>query len=103
MTGTEKQIKWAEDIKATAINSLTNEINRMESNPLMSANVRIYKLMSAVLNAGFEVQTDASKIIDRRAMFSPAALFSTCDRWAELIRSGRTDISTLAAKNGLKN
>jgi len=103
MTGTTKQLAWVEEIKANAISNLTNNIDRMSSEPTFAANVKTYKLMVAVVEAVFAAQTDAEKIINRREMFAPAALFATCDRWAEMISSGKATIEQLAAKNGLKN
>ena len=103
MKGTEKQLKWVEDIKANAISCLENEITRKAAEPLFSADVRACRLMIAVVSAVFDAQADAAKIIDRRGMFAPAALFATCDRWADMLRTGRIDITTLAARNGLKN
>ncbi len=103
MTGTTKQIAWVEEIKANAISNLNSNIARMASEPALAANVKAFKLMVAVVEAVFAAQTNAEKIINRREMFSPSALFATCDRWAEMISSGKTTVEQLAAKNGLKN
>ena len=103
MTGTAKQIAWVEDIKSTAIDNLNSNITRMSPEPRFDANVKAFKLMKAVVEAVFAAQTDAAKVIDRREMFAPSALFRTCDRWAEMLRSGKVTIEELAAKNGIKN
>lgn len=76
MKGTEKQIKWAEDIKAEAIANLDNLINyakRMESfGDMMKSATNYYTSEAAeivkqyILNA-FEKIDDAKYYIDNRA------------------------------------
>jgi len=103
MKGTEKQIQWAEDIKANAISNLRNNIERMSAEPRFEANVKAQKLMLAVLDVLFSRMDDASKIIDFREKFAPSHLFRTCDRWAELLDTGRATITEIAAREGLKD
>lgn len=103
MKGTEKQVAWAMDIENHAIETLTKNIDRMGDEPLFTANVQASKLMLAIVHKVFTMQDDASKIIERRYMFEAKALFQNCDQWANQIRSGKTTISELAAKNGIKD
>lgn len=70
MKGTEKQIKWAEDIKRVAIENLQNNITRMEQNK----EYFVYEL-KAFNETLVEVETvfnsceEASQIINARDKF----------------------------------
>ena len=103
MKGTEKQIAWATEIEANAIRNLENNIAKMSTEPHFTNNVHAMKLMLTVVKAAFAAQDDVTKIIDRREMFAPASLFATCDRWAEMLRSGKITLADIAARNGLKD
>lgn len=74
LQGTEKQIAWAEDIRRNAINTINNNIERMEKeNPkLFRYDIEAFKEIGESLR---KVLTQpqgakASLIIEKRSMFS---------------------------------
>ena len=98
MKGTEKQIKWAEDIKANAINTCTANIERLSGQPLDALRVEVFKVIRNTLIAGFEQIDDAAVIINKRANFDPMAIIRMADRTSELIASGRMTLEQFAAR-----
>ncbi len=104
MKGSEKQIKWAEDIKTNCIHSFEMTIERWEAQPAgaIKNSIKAYKLMLAITKYAFDHIDDAKTIIDRRTLFDASTLSRKADRWAEQLNRGETTITELAAKNGLK-
>jgi len=98
MKGTEKQIKWAEDIKANAINTCTANIERLSGQPLDAMRVEVFKVIRKTLIDGFEQIDDAAVIINKRAHFDPMAIIRMADRTSELINSGRMTLEQFAAR-----
>ena len=98
MKGTEKQIKWAEDIKANAINTCTANIERLSVQPLDAMRVEVFKVIRKTLIDGFEQIDDAAVIINKRAHFDPMAIIRMADRTSELINSGHMTLEQFAAR-----
>lgn len=88
MTGSEKQIKWAESIKADAIVTCERNIKHMEDliqnhggGADWEARKARWEEILAALHEAFEDQRAqaAGKIIDNRWMFSPGRLINLVD------------------------
>ena len=108
MTGTEKQIAWAEDIKANAIGnadsiikSALDKYHEYDEHPGFLTTAKAYKIMRAVLVCIFAAHDDAEYIINHRSVLLNYT--STVDRWAELIRTNEKTAAQIAAQNGLKD
>lgn len=103
MKGTEKQITWAEDIKATAINHCDNRINwEIEyrgSNETEDA--ILYRIYRAALTKAFEALDDAAKIIDKRNLYTTSTVDANVRQIKNLVAAGRMTIEQAAAKLGV--
>lgn len=67
MKGTEKQIKWAEDIKRTVLENLQNNINRFEEHAeYFPYELKAFKETKEEAEKAFEIYENASDIIERR-------------------------------------
>lgn len=67
MKGTEKQIKWAEDIKRVALENLQNNITRMEQNKeCFVYELKAFNETKEDVEKVFEVCEEASQIINMR-------------------------------------
>lgn len=70
MKGTEKQIKWAEDIKRTVLENLQNNIDRMEEHAEhFPYELKAFKETKEEAEKAFEVCENASQIINMRDRF----------------------------------
>ena len=110
MTGTEKQIAWAQDIKRQAMESIESNIKtnaeryeEFDHHPMYAANIEAYKIMAAVIEGIFAAHDDAEYIINHRAMLSPSGFSTHVNRWAEMIRTGKKTAEQIAKENGLKD
>ena len=101
MKGTEKQIKWAEDIKTGAMNTINANIERMSKDPASALEVRVLKILRVVAKRVFDSIDDAAKIIDRRNYLDGQAMIDMMYRYTNLIRQGKMSIDELAEKNGV--
>ncbi len=73
MNGTEKQIKWANNIMNDALNTIDANVNRMEKeNPqLFRFEIQAYNECKEEMQKLFAECEDAKKIIENRDMFDP--------------------------------
>jgi hypothetical protein len=69
MKGSEKQIKWAEDIKERAINYTRNGLAFAKEHE--SKELKVWENILAQLEKGFAAAQDAKWIIDNRTQFDP--------------------------------
>lgn len=99
MKGTEKQIKWAEDIKTNAINTLEANIEKTATEPLFKADNQAYRILLAVTKNALSKIEDAGTLIDRRIYFDPRSLIKTASTWADNIRTGRFTVEQIAEQN----
>lgn len=81
MKGTEKQIKWAEDIKAQAIAAagcIVRNAEKAEANNIPRdayyISVEVAKDIEQMVIAGFDQMDSAAAIIDIRDRFTQSAL-----------------------------
>ena len=87
MKGTEKQIKWAEDIKRSVFATLDNADaqrgNRFYNidQDLSYLSPEAVTALRAEYAAGFDRVEDAAWIIDRRDAFSPAKVIKHGRDW----------------------
>ena len=85
MKGTEKQVKWAEDIIAGARDILAQMISQNEERAaelgaaMYAARAEQWKKLSAQVEAAIEKCDDAAIIINKRNMFS----FDGLRKWAD--------------------
>ena len=103
MTGTEKQIAWAEQIKTDAINTLDANIARTATEKLLEEDHQSYRILKAITVMTFEKTQDAGALIDRREHFAPAQLNRTASQWADALRFGRITVEKLAEINHVTN
>lgn len=111
MKGSEKQIKWAEDIKAGAIGYLER---RMAGAAEMEARtgcgryakltVKACRLLKAQLTQGFEGIDSAAQIIDMRRHFAEDALAHKIEEIVGIAeRTGNDNfVDELAAQAGVR-
>ena len=102
MKGTEKQIKWAEDIKAQAISHCRACIAANTEAGLFAAETELYEIMAEGIEACFARVDDAAIIIDKRDRFAPSSIDAYIRQAKTLIRQGRLTVEQFAAKNGVK-
>ena len=103
MTGTAKQIAWAEQIKTDALNTLDANIARTATEKLFEADHQSYRLLKALTIMALEKIQDAGTLIDRRRYFDPAQLTRTAAKWAEDLRTGKITVEKLAEVNHVTN
>lgn len=101
MKGTEKQIKWAEDIKAQAINSCQARIDANTAIGCFADETEMYRIMINAIEVVFAKVDDAAKIIDKRYMFDSRNIESNIRQALTLIKRGDLTIEQFAAKNGV--
>jgi len=91
MKGTEKQIKWAEDIINDAYNTIDANIARMEkeSKEFFHFNIQAYKECRKKLEETLETCDDAAVIIKCRNQFDPRRINEMVGRMAEKARQER--------------
>ena len=88
MKGSEKQIKWAEDIKSNAFNTIDANLKRMEKeNPgLFRFEIQAYKECREMIEKTFTTCEDAKQIIENRDMFDPRRIISIASQRANQLR-----------------
>lgn len=108
MKGTDKQIKWAEDIKAQAIATCVGNIERMEKaidnqtgRTVFPDEIEGYKVELAILQAFFAKFDDAAVIINKRNSIHPAQVNNAAFMFAQQIKAGVTP-KQIAADNGVE-
>ena len=107
MTGTAKQVAWAEDIKAAALRNVQDNLNsgiemfREFNHPTYAAKANAYGVMQAVLTMILSSHDDAEYIIRHRHMLALDTIRMTVSRWTELIESGRKTPAQIAKENGV--
>lgn len=108
MTGTAKQIAWAEQIKDEALRNCQNMINLDHQRATEYAdrnsesNEAAAKIMYRILTVIFSKHDDAAWIIDHRGALSMSGWNGQVSRWAEMIRRGEKTAEQIAQQNGLK-
>lgn len=101
MKGTEKQIKWAEDIKTNAINFCTGRIN-VQINLRGNADgeeARLWRILRASIAQTIDKLDDAAKIIDKRGSFKGDQLDMMIIHWGLLIKNGKATVDKIAEAN----
>lgn len=101
MQGTEKQIKWAEDIKAEAIRNCNARIAASEAVGMDQLENELYRIMIDAIEAIFDKVDDAAKIINKREMFYFETIQTNIRRAATLIRRGNLTVEQFAKANGV--
>ena len=101
MKGSMKQIQWAEDIRANAINTCTANIERMSAEPLFALDVKVYKIFRAGLIARFDKIDDAALIIKQKELVDPRSIIDQVSRATEMIRDGKMTIEKLVQMSGV--
>ena len=107
MKGTEKQIKWAEDIKLNALNACDRNIevamSRYEETGLdmYKTQATLYKIAKAAFEKAFSGIDDASTIIDKQYKFNGKTANEYVTRMMEQINKGRITIERIAKDNGI--
>lgn len=101
MKGTEKQIKWAEDIKAQAINNCKAQITANNKIGMFAEENRLYEIMILAIEAVFDKVDDAAVIINKRQMFDSRTIDSNIRQALTLIRQGKITIEDFAKINGV--
>lgn len=88
MKGTEKQIKWAEDIMSDAFNTIDANVNRMEKeNPeLFRFEIQAYKECREMIEKSFATCEEAKQIIENRGMFDPSRITQIAGQRANQLR-----------------
>lgn len=90
MTGTEKQIKWAEDIKATAIRTLENNINNMKQkneSGIFNIDIRAFEETKAYIEKQFQIMTEAKQVIEKRDRLCSACVLKEATEYAMYLRN----------------
>jgi hypothetical protein len=101
MKGTEKQIKWAEDIKAQAIRNCRAAIAKNVETGLDMEENRYFEVMIEAIEVTFEKVDDAAAIINRRYAFDIEAIYSHVQKAMRLVASGKMTFEEFARKNGV--
>lgn len=99
MKGTEKQIKWAEDIKAQTIKNIKSHIAANEAIGMFAEETRLYKIMERAVENLFETIDDAAIIINKRELLDIQSINTNIQRALRLIRNGRLTVEQFAAAN----
>lgn len=101
MKGTEKQIKWAEDIKAQTIRNIKAAIAANESIGMYELESELYGIMIEAVEVTFEKVNDAAKIINNRHLFYMDTIEGNVRRAENLINSGKLTVEQFAKANGV--
>ena len=91
LEGSEKQVKWAEQIREDALGVIDRQIkwykdempNRPHDKDFMQASLESYKEIKKSITDTFSKTKEASKIIDNRSKFSPARIQDIARKAAE--------------------
>ncbi len=101
MKGTEKQIKWAEDIKAEAIRNCKAHIASNEAIGMFEQETELYRIMIEAMEGIFAKVDDAAVIIDKRHMVHIDTISSNIRRAMTLINRGSLTVEQFAKANGV--
>ena len=107
MKGTEKQIKWAEDIMYDALDTCDKNIKlngeRYEATGLdmYKMQATLYKIAKATFEKAFAGIEDASEIIDKRYKYNGKTANEYVTRMREQIIKGRITLEQIAKDNGV--
>lgn len=99
MKGTEKQIKWAEDIKRNLINNIENQAKTYEGNLPDPITAQLYRILGKAAENIFASIDDAAVIINKRDIFNIDTVNSNVRRAKTLIRRGQLTVETFAKAN----
>lgn len=95
LTGSEKQVKWAEQIRDNAIDTvnsnikLANERYRKYKSDTYLNTLNAYKQIGNQLGTALNNIISASNLIDRRDTFSPSRINNLANRIEEELRKKR--------------
>ena len=101
MKGTEKQIKWAEDIKAQAINSCKARIAANNNIGMFADENELYEIVIKGLETVFAKIDDAAVIITKRHMFDYRTIEGNVRQAMTLIKRGNLTVEQFAKANGV--
>ena len=90
MKGTEKQIKWAEDIIADCLSALNSNIERAENCPMDTNHAIALKILRAAWKNVFGRVEDAAKVIGNRHRCSWNNISSDANRIELMLSHGKT-------------
>lgn len=99
MKGTEKQIKWAEDIKRNLISNIEHQVESNEGNLPNPTMAQLYRIMGKAVENIFANIDDAAVIINKRHIFDIDAVNSNVRRAETLIRRGQLTVEAFAKAN----
>lgn len=97
LTGSEKQIKWAEQIRDDAIGTVNGNIRTYEerirkypeSKTIFESRIKAYEEVGRQLNEVLQKITSASQIIDKREYLSGSYINQAADKIEEMQKKKR--------------
>lgn len=100
MKGTEKQIRYAEEIINGGLNTIKRNIEICESRTNEDAQLRarIWKTELIALKFLISKATDAARVIDQKHKYEGRKWIEENDRMAMIIKNGRITIEELEAQ-----
>ena len=107
MKGTEKQIKWAEDIMHDVLDTceknikINSERHEQTGLDMFKAQAVLYKIVKATFEKAFAGIEDAGAFIDMRHRYSGETANRFVARMMEQINKGRITIEQIAKDNGV--
>lgn len=101
MKGSEKQVKWAEDIKAQAINNCKAIIEHNNEIGMFADENELYEIMIEAIEGIFAKADDAATIINKRSLFFADTINANVQRAKTLIKRGNLTVEQFAKANGV--
>lgn len=101
MKGTEKQIKWAEDIKRETIANINNAIKANNEIGMFDAETELLTIMVKAVEIAFNKIDDAAIIINRRHLFSIDTIQANIRKALAMINAGKLTVDQFAKANGV--
>ena len=89
MKGTEKQIKWAEDIMNNALNTVNANIEHSKTSDALLTRLQVYEEIKKMLEESFSQVTEASQLINARDRFDPRRINNIAQQRENQIRAGK--------------
>lgn len=93
LSGSEKQVSWANQIRESAINTVNknieralNEEKRSGLNGLFRNKIKAFEEIGRQLEGGFKGKTSASWIIENRGQFSSSRILRIANEMAQRYR-----------------
>lgn len=93
LSGSEKQVSWANQIRESAINTVNknieralNEEKRSGVNGLFRNKIKAFEEIGRQLEGGFKGKTSASWIIENRGQFSSSRILRIANEMAQRYR-----------------